>query len=226
MAIISKERIQKADVLDSEDKLLITAENEQFSVPTVTNSMTGRSETLLIVKENDMPILEKNSEVSVIAYMRSGERIKYPAFVRSSTSSQIDVVLRTARAQVMEERRKYYKVQADLDCVINAIERGGVRNVLKVPAVAKIKDFSIGGIFLCICNEELLKNDKLLLTVDLNGNAVDVSAEIIRLQTTAEGDVLGYGCRFINVAPSTEENFAKYVFQVQLNNMRNDSSKQ
>lgn len=223
--MISKERVGKAEVLDGEGKLLVSAEGEQFGIAAVTNKVTGRSETVLTVKGGELPQLPRNSEVSVILYMTTGERIKYPAFARQSTAQQMDIVVRTARGQVMEERRKYYKVQTDLDCVINAIDRGGVQHILKTPAVAKIKDISIGGMFLCICDEDLLTNDKLFLTVDMKGNAVDVSAEILRLQETADGEVIGYGCRFINVAPSTEENFAKYVFQVQLDKL-NDDKKQ
>ena len=222
--MLSRERILKLDILTPDNAKILSANNKQFSIPIVTNHMTGQSETMLIIKGRDIPEIEHNSEISVITYMRSGERVKYPGFVSLSTEYQLNVLLRTARAQVMEERRRYYKVEADIQCIINAIERDGRNIPLERPATAKIKDLNIGGVFLCFCDEDLHKDDRLLLSLKLGENEkmVDVSAEIIRVQFNAAGDPVGYGCRFLNVPPSMEEIFARFVFNVQLENLRKD----
>ena len=120
----------------------------------------------------------------------------------------------------MQERRRYYKVEADINCIINSIERNGSKIVLENPAVAQIKDLNIGGIFLCICGADLQKSDLLMLTILFETKNVDIAAEIIRVQTNAAGDVTGYGCRFTNLTPTVEETFAKYVFRVQLDNFK------
>lgn len=220
--MLSRERILKLDILTPDNVKILSANNRQFSIPVVTNHMTGQSETMLIVKGRDIPEIEHNSEISVITYMRSGERVKYPGFVSLSTEYQLNVLLRIARAQVMEERRRYYKVEADIRCIINSIERGGERIALAKPATAKIKDLNIGGVFLCFCDEDLQKEDKLLLNMELGDRRVDVAAEIIRVQFNAAGDPTGYGCRFLNVPPSLEELFARFVFNVQLENLRKE----
>lgn len=220
--MLSRERILKLDILTPDNAKILTANNKQFSIPVVTNNVTGQSETMLIVKGRDIPEIEHNSEISVITYMRSGERVKYPGFVSLSTEFQLNVLLRTARAQVMEERRRYYKVEADIRCIINAIERGGERIAMTKPATAKIKDMNIGGVFLCFCDEDLRKEDQLLLNMELGDKRVDVAAEIIRVQFNAAGDPMGYGCRFLNVPPSLEETFARFVFNVQLENLKKE----
>lgn len=220
--MLSRERILKLDILTPDDTKILTANNKQFSVPIVTNNATGQAETMLIVKGRDIPEVERSSEVSVITYMRSGERVRYPGFVSLSTEYQLNLLLRTARAQVMEERRRYYKVDADLECVINSIIRGSTGVPMAKPAVAKIKDMNIGGVFLGLCDAEMHKYDRLRLNIELEGKMLDVGAEVIRVQYNAAGDPVGYGCRFLNVPPSMEEMFARFVFNVQLENLRRD----
>lgn len=220
--MISRERILKLDVLTPDNTRILTANSRQFSIPIVTNSVTGQSETMLIVKGRDIPEIERNSEISVITYMRSGERIKYPGFVSLSTEYQLNVLLRTSRGQVMEERRRYYKVEADIQCIINSIERNGGRIALTKPATAKIKDMNIGGVFLCYCDEDMRQGDRLMLSMELGNKMVDVAAEIVRVQINAAGDPTGYGCKFLNVPPSLEEVFARFVFNVQLENLKKE----
>lgn len=226
--MLSRERILKIDILtpDSANAKILTAGSKQFSLQSATNERTGVQETLLIIKGSNLPEVERGNEVSVITYMRSGERIKYPAYVTISTEMQLNVVIRTSRAQVMEERRRYYKVEADIDCVIKAVGRGEQRITLEKPAYAKIKDLNIGGIFLCICEEALHKSDRLLLTIMLETRPVDIVAEIIRVQTNAAGDVSGYGCRFMDLSPMTEEVFAQYVFKVQLDRLKTEKEQE
>lgn len=220
--MLSRERILKLDILTPDNTKILSANNRQFSIPTVTNHVTGQSETMLIIKGRDIPEIEHNTEISVITYMRSGERVKYPGFVSLSTDYQLNVLLRTARAQVMEERRRYYKVDADIRCVINTIEREGKNIAMDRPATAKIKDLNIGGVFLCFCDEELRQGDLLQMSLALEEKMVDVPAEIIRVQFNAAGDPTGYGCRFLKVPPSLEETFARFVFNVQLDNLKKE----
>lgn len=223
--MLSRERILKLDILTPDNTKILSANNRQFSIPIVTNHVTGQSETMLIIKGRDIPEVEHNTEISVITYMRSGERVKYPGFVSLSTEYQLNVLLRTARAQVMEERRRYYKVEADIRCVINTIEREGKHIALDRPATAKISDMNIGGVFLCFCDEQLLQGDLLQMSLALEDKLVDVPAEIIRVQFNAAGDPTGYGCRFLKVPPSLEETFARFVFNVQLDNLKREEEK-
>lgn len=217
--MLSRERILKLEILtpDETHAKILSATNKQFSLQ---SSPTGKSDMLLIIKGRGLPEIDTGSEVNVIAQMESGERMKYPSYVTVSTEYQINVVMKTDKPHIMQERRRYYKVETDINCIINSIERNGSRIVLENPAVAQIKDLNIGGIFLCISDADLQKSDILMLTILFDNKNVDIAAEIIRVQTNAAGDIIGYGCRFTNLTPTVEETFAKYVFRVQLDNFK------
>lgn len=219
--MLSRERIIKLDILtpDEAQTKILSAGSRQFSLQ---NSSTGRSDLLLIIKGRGLPEVEMGGDVNVIVHMKNGERVKYPSYVTISTGTQLNVVMRTDRAQVLAERRRYYRVEAHINCIINAIERGGAKIPLDPPAIAQIKDLNIGGIFLCICDANLEQSDKLMLTILLETKNIDIMAEIIKVQTNAAGDVIGYGCRFTNLTPAVEETFAKYVFKVQLDNFKDE----
>lgn len=219
--MLSRERIIKLDILtpDEAQTKILSAGSRQFSLQ---NSSTGRSDLLLIIKGRGLPEVERGGVVNVIAHMKNGERVKYPSYVTVSTGTQLNVVMRTDRAQVLAERRRYYRVEAHINCIINAIERGGSKIPLDPPAIAQIKDLNIGGIFLCICDANLEQSDKLMLTILLETKNIDIMAEIIKVQTNSAGDVIGYGCRFTNLTPAVEETFAKYVFKVQLDNFKDE----
>lgn len=219
--MLSRERIIKLDILtpDEAQTKILSAGSRQFSLQ---NSSTGRSDLLLIIKGRGLPEVERGGVVNVIAHMKNGERVKYPSYVTVSTGTQLNVVMRTDRAQVLAERRRYYRVEAHINCIINAIERGGSKIPLDPPAIAQIKDLNIGGIFLCICDANLEQSDKLMLTILLETKNIDIMAEIIKVQTNAAGDAIGYGCRFTNLTPAVEETFAKYVFKVQLDNFKDE----
>lgn len=219
--MLSRERIIKLDILTSDElqKKIVTAGNRQFSLQ---NSSTGRSDLLLIIKGRGLPPVENGSNVDVIAHMKNGERVKYPSYVSVSTDTQLNVVMRTDKSQVLAERRRYYRVEADIHCIINSIERKGVKIPLDTPAIAQIKDLNIGGIFLCICDAELEESDKLMLTILLEKKNIDIMAEIIKVQIDTAGKLTGYGCRFTNLTPAVEETFAKYVFKVQLDNFKDE----
>lgn len=49
---------------------------------------------------------------------------------------------------------------------------------------------------------------------------VNIGAEILRAQKNSAGDTVGYGCRFVNLSPGIEELFAKYVFRLQLEKLK------
>ena len=219
--MLSRERILKLDILTSEEPFakIMSATNRQFSLK---SSVTGKSDTLLIIKGRGLPKFENGGRLNIVTYMKNGERIKYPSYVTVSTETQLNIVIKTDKSQVLAERRRYYRVDADINCIINSIERNGHKIILDTPAIAQIKDLNIGGIFLCICEADLQQSDKLMLTILLESKNIDIMAEIIKVQTDASGSVTGYGCRFTNLTPAVEETFAKYVFRVQLDNFKDE----
>lgn len=210
--MLSRDKILKIDIVTMGNTRILSANNKQFSI----QDYNGNSDAMLIIKGKGLPEIAHNSTVFVIAYMRNGQRIKYPSNVSMSSNIQLNLIIKVNSAQVLQERRRYYKVEVNVPCVINTVERNGNRTVLDSPYLTKIKDINIGGVFLCMNNYEKLEvNDKLMLTMDLNEKILDVDAEVLRVQRNAAGDVEGYGCKFINVPASVEDIISWYVVELQ-----------
>lgn len=214
--MLSKERILKIDIFTPDNIKILSLTNKQFLL----QEANSDADTMLLIKGRGLPEIPRNTPLDVISNVKSGERIKYSAFVTVSTDRQLNILIKSSDSRVMEERRRYYKIEADLDCIINFLDRGEERITFDKPVIAKIKDLNIGGIFLCSCKSELQKDDVLMLTIMLDDQMVNIGAEILRVQKNAAGDIIGYGCRFLNLSPGIEEIFAKYVFRLQLEKLK------
>ncbi len=214
--MLSKERIVKLDIFTPDNTKILSLTNKQFLLQEASRD----SDTMLLVKGRELPEIVRNTPLFVVTSVKSGERLKYSSYVTVSTKNQLNILIHSGDGRVMEERRRYYKIDADLDCIINFLDRGEERITFEKPLIGRIKDLSIGGIFLCSCKEELQKGDLLMLTIILGQDMVNITAEILRIQKNAAGDVTGYGCRFVNISPNLEEIFAKYVFKLQLEKLK------
>ena len=214
--MLSKERILKIDIFTPDNIKILSLTNKQFLL----QEANSDADTMLLIKGRGLPEIPRNTPLDVISNVKSGERIKYSAFVTVSTDRQLNILIKSSDSRVMEERRRYYKIEADLDCIINFLDRGEERITFDKPVIAKIKDLNIGGIFLCSCKSELQKGDVLMLTIMLDDQMVNIGAETLRVQKNAAGDIIGYGCRFLNLSPGIEEIFAKYVFRLQLEKLK------
>lgn len=210
------------DILTVDNVRILTAANKQFSLQPMEGGVNN-GDTMMIIKGNGLPEIDRGAGLDVIASMKNGSRVKYPSYVSVSTEYQLNVVIRTEQGKTLEERRRYYKIDVDISCVINCVEREESRAVLSKPYITKIRDLNIGGIFLCICDEPLEIGDKLMLTVDLGDKTMDLDAVILRVQKNAAGDIVGYGCRFINITAAVEDVISKYVFQLQKERLQKEA---
>lgn len=215
--MLSRDKILKIDIVTPENAKILSATGKQISLQAYDDSHFKDSEdVMLITKGRGLPEIEHNASVFVIASMRNGQRIRFPAYVSMSGSMQLNIVVRTGMGTVLEERRRYYKVEVNIPCVVNNIIRGGGNTMLSSPYLAKIKDINIGGIFLSTSSMNSLEmNDVLMMTIDLGDKSLEIEAEIIRTQKNAAGDLEGYGCRFINVSPAYEDIISRFVIDLQ-----------
>lgn len=226
--MLSREKILKIDIVTPEEVRILSANNKQFSIQTLDNGTYSQSsDNLLIIKGRGLPEIEYNAEVFVITSMRNGQRIKYPAYVSMSSEMQLNLVVRIHSGELLKERRRYFKIEANIPCVINMVERNGNRTVLESPYLTKIKNINIGGVFLCMCTEENLRvDDKLMLSLDLYDRIVDVEAIILRAQTNAAGDLEGYGCQFINTPRAIEDVISGYIVKLQLEQIQKETEEE
>lgn len=219
--MLSKDRIIKLDVLlsDEENSEILTVTNKQF---TFQSSSSGRTDTLLIIKGHKLLTIPVGKDVSIITHMRNGQRIKYPSIILLSTELQLNIIVKD-RQQIMPERRNNFKVKTDLTCTINSIERDNAPLPLKSPIMAHLNDLSVGGTFLAATQDiEFKIKDNIAITIFFGEKNTNLSLEVVRVQTNAVGEIVGYGCRFTHLTPSKEETLAKYVFGIQRNSINND----
>ncbi len=215
--MLTREKILKIDIITPDEVRILSANNKQFTLREYDNATYSQNpDMMLITKGRGLPEIQHNAEVFMVAYMRNGKRIKFPAYVSMSTEMQLNLVVRVESGVVLEERRRYYKVEVNIPCVVNTVERDNNRTVLESPYLTKVKDINIGGVFLMMCNNENLQTgDRMMITIDLKDRSLDVEAEILRVQKNAAGDVEGFGCRFVNMSAAYEDIVSKYIIECQ-----------
>ncbi len=215
--MLDRKRIIKIEITSPAGRKLVVAEKDQFSFPRVFIDDMPVS-NIIIIKGRDLPQFEIDKNIYVITYMKNGDRLRYPAAVRMSLTDQLNVQLRSDYGTLMEERRRYFKVEADIECSVLGYMREEDNLIeLEEPIKASIKNISIGGIFLACSEGELFTlGDSLLLSFRIEGETVDAMAKVLRIQRNHERDVEGYGCQFVNPDPTQEELFAQFVYNVQL----------
>lgn len=213
--MLKQDKIIKVEVTTASGTIIISANDKQFTIPNTVGD-DGLVENVLMIKGRNLPEIDAGSTVFVITYLRSGDRVRYPGRVKLSSEFQFNVQLRMGAQTIMEERRRFFKVEADTPCAISFITRGDEIIRFTAPIKGTIKNFNIGGVFICSIPEELQKDDTLMLILKLLDERVEISTQVLRVQRNPAGDITGYGCRFLNVDKKQEEIFARFVNQVQL----------
>ncbi|MBQ9383737.1 MAG: PilZ domain-containing protein [Ruminiclostridium sp.] len=213
--MIDKTGIVKVRVTAVDGKLLFEADEEHFSFPRMyINNMPVNN--IIMIKGKELPELPADTGLYVIAFMRSGDRVRYIGRVKMSLDNQINIQIRDEYGTIMEERRRYFKVDSDLRCVISGYEREGTVYEFDSPILSRIKNVSIGGAFLEGTDPPFRKGDNLLLNFKVGGEVVGAVVTVLRIQLFSNGSLEGYGCQFSNVDQKMEGLLARLVYEIQL----------
>lgn len=213
--MLDKERIIKMQITAMNGKAIVSADKEQFSFPRLFVDDIPVNNVVMI-KGRDFPELEIDSAVYVITFMKNGDRIRYVGKIKMSLENQLNVQIRDDFGTLMEERRRYFKVQSDIKCVISGFSRGDDVYEFEAPVITVIKNLSIGGIFVLSVDQEFIKDDVILVNFKVDSDFISVMAKILRLQYNEQGKLEGYGCQFINTDQRHEGIFAQFVNKIQL----------
>ena len=214
-----KEDFTSFEITSLDGKKLFYTENN-FDFPLMYDTNDNIIDNMLMIKGRRLPELDTSEYVYVIARMRDGDRYRYKTNISVSTDRQLNVLLRPDKAELLEERRKYFKIKTNERAFITLrTQEGSEKPVpLEPPAEIYIKDINVGGGFF-ICSDtrrHFAKGDRLLMIVGLSGTRLELTAEVLREQeiTSQEADT-GYGCRFIGVSHSQEETISRYIYKLQ-----------
>ena len=213
--MIDKSGITSVRVTALDGKLLLETDSEHFSFPRMfIHNMPVTN--IIMIKMKDLPDFEADSGVYVIAYMKNGDRVRYMGRVKLSLENQLNIQIRDEYGTVMEERRRYFKVQSELRCVISGYERDNTVYEFDSPILSTIKNVSIGGVFIAKTDVTFRKDDILLLNFRVGTEVVGAVVKVLRLQLFPDGSLEGYGCEFANVDKRMEELLARLVYDIQL----------
>ena len=206
--MINKDKIQRVDVYDESGKRLLATKS--FSFPRDFFKVKGFE--LVAIKGTDLPMLSRGDKITVIFEYLNGTRIQCNTRIDLSTDLQLN--FHVDDGMVLEERRGSYKVNTPgVYSKILHIERGEEVIELEEPHNAAILNINLTGV-LMKCEIELNVGD--IVRLKLLDDPIEINAEVLRLQLSNEDELIGYGCRFLDVTPPQEEKIARFIFNCQL----------
>lgn len=207
--MINKDKIQRVDIYDKNGKRVLSTKS--FSFPRDFFKIKGYE--LVAIKGTDLPLLSKGDQITVIFEYLNGTRIQCQTRIDISTDLQLN--FHVDDGMVLEERRGSYKVNTPgAFAKILHIERGEEEITdLEEPYTAAILNINLTGV-LMKCDFELNVGD--IVRLKLLDDPIELNAEILRLQLDNDGELIGYGCRFLDVTAPQEEKIARFIFNCQL----------
>lgn len=212
MQLVFGGKIIKVDVLDEKGILIISAE-KGFVVP---NNIAADEDGIIMIKGKNLPELERNTIVSVVTTSKGGDRIRYMCAVTVSLETQLNMkLLRNNDTQILEERRRYFKLKIK--------EKGRalfyIRDEKTIrydePLSIEVLDINVGGIFMTV-DYEFLEDDLICVEIDLfEEYPLNAAARVLRIQRDGEGKIVGYGCEFQGLTAAQEDYIGRFIYKVQ-----------
>jgi hypothetical protein len=209
--MINKDKIRCVTVYDTGNHIILTAKNDHVSFPR--DFFKVKSGELVVIKGKELPAAFKGTKISTIFEYLTGDRVKYESEVELGSESQWN--FRVSTGVMLEERRRFYKVNVDFDGTIDMYIRNEEIVSLDSPYTAHFSDLNLGGAFFSCDQFEFQTGDTVKLTF-MDGR-MELMSEILRVQKDESGvRIKGYGSKFTSVTLSQEEQMSRFIFECQL----------
>ena len=205
--MINKDKISRVLVYDSKGKLLISTKSVFF--PKDFFKIKGKD--LVMLKGSDFPLISKGENVEIIFEYINGNRVKYDTTIDLCTEYQVN--FHAGQGEVLAERRRSFKVSVDFNGQSPFYIRGEEMYAFDDPIMLHFVNINLDGVYFN-SDAEFEKGDQVMLNF-LDGE-MQLLAEILRVQKNDEGNIDGYGCRFLDVNQAQEERLARFIFECQL----------
>lgn len=207
----------------NEKNVRILETDKNFVLP---KSMSDSEDNIVMIKGRNLPELEYNSIVFVVTTTKGNDRIKYTGAVTMSIDTQLNIrILRNNNSQVLQERRRYFKIKVDEPGRILRFIREDKISNLDVPARIKVLDINVGGVFITCEKMEFAADDLICLEVDLSSGKLISDAKVLRVQRCEDGSIKGYGCEFQGLTAAQEDLISRFILKVQSENRQKESEK-
>lgn len=216
-------KVIRVDVLDEKGKMILSVE-KGFVIP---SNMMGDEDSIVMIKGKDLPDIEHNKIVSLITTTKGGDRIKYTGAVSVSMETQLNIkILHTGSNQVLQERRRYFKlkIQEKGRALFYIRDEKTIR--YDVPLSIQIIDINVGGIYMRI-DDELMADDLVCVELELlEEYPLNAAARVLRVQRNDDGSVDGYGCEFQGLTASQEDYISRYIYKIQSEMRKKEEAKE
>ncbi len=205
-------KIIKIDVLDEKGTSVLSAE-KGFVIPT---NIAADEDSIIMIKGRNLPELDYNTIVSVVTTTKAGDRIKYMGAITVSVETQMNIkILRNNDTQVLEERRRYFKIKINEKGRMLFFVRDEKTIRYDEPLEVTIHDINVGGVFMSV-DEQLMVDDLVCVEVDLfEDYPLNAAARVLRIQRGDGGKIVGYGCEFQGLTAAQEDYIGRYIYKVQ-----------
>ena len=205
--MINKDKISRVLIYDAKGKLIISTKSVFF--PKDFFKLKGKE--LVMLKGSDFPLISKGENINVVFEYLNGTRIKYDTTIDLCTEYQVN--FHVGQGEVLEERRRSFKVSVDFNGLSPFYIRGEEMYAFDDPIMLHFVNINLGGVFFN-SDSKFEKGDQVMLNF-LDGD-MQLLAEILRVQKNDEGGIDGYGCRFLEVNQTQEERLARFIFDCQV----------
>ena len=205
--MINKEKIKKVDIYDVKGEHVLTSSAITFPK----DFFRIKSQELVVIKDKNMPQLDKAQPITVIFEYMNGTRIKYDTKIDICTEMQMN--FHVDMGEILEDRRSSFKVKTEFDGICKFFIRNEEPVMFDSPLPVHFANINLGGV-LFSADFDFEKGDNVNL-VFMDGG-MELMGEILRRQMADTGELVGYGCKFLDVTHAQEETLAKFIFQCQV----------
>ncbi len=205
--MINKDKISRVLVYDAKGKLMISTKSVFFPK----DFFKIRGKELVMLKGSDFPLISKGENVDVVVEYINGNRVKYATTIDLCTEYQVN--FHVGQGEVLAERRRSFKVSVDFNALSPFYIRGEEMYAFDDPVMLHFVNINLGGVYFN-SSSEFEASDQVMLNF-LDGE-MELLAEILRVQKNDEGEIDGYGCRFVDITQAQEERLARFIFDCQV----------
>lgn len=205
--MINKDKISRVLVYDAKGKLIISTKSVFFPK----DFFKIRGKDLVMLKGSDFPLVSKGEDIEVIVEYINGTRMKYITTMDLCTEYQVN--FHVGDGEVLKERRRSFKISVDFDALSPFYIRGEEMYAFDDPIVLHFVNINLGGVYFNSTSEFEVGDQVMLHFLD---GEMQLLAEVLRVQKNDEGEIDGYGCRFIEVNQAQEERLTRFIFDCQV----------
>lgn len=205
--MINKDKISRVIIYDVNGKMLLMTASVFFPK----DFFKVKGTDFVMLKGSDYPVLPTGTPIDAVFEYATGVRVKYKTSIDLGTEYQMN--FRVSDGEVLEERRRSFKIMVDMDGQSPFFIRGEEMFSFADPVEIKIVNINLGGV-LFSSNSDFEPGDQVML--DFMDGEMKLLIEVLRIQRGLKGDIEGYGCKFIDITESQEEKLAKFIMDCQV----------